>query len=170
MKTLKDELISSIPGHEISLNMVMEVAILAQENMHYKDLSDALFFSAASCLRSEFGNDIQKVFDFYAEHPEVNEIYASVIYKLMSLMKSVPPKNCSNCKKPIANCLDGKGITKENFVIGAKVNHIKAALLGIKLYLVEKVIGGFFKYEARCLDGKVYNGISLSSDYKYDCS
>ena len=101
--------------------------------------------------------NFNSVFDFYAEHPEVNEIYASVIYKLMSLMKSVPPKNCSNCKKPIANCLDGKGITEENFVIGAQVNDTIAALLGIKLYLVEKVIGGFFKYEARCLDGKVYN-------------
>merc|ERR1712098_1000152 len=125
VKTLKDELISNIPGHEISKNMVMEVAILAQENMHCKDLSDALFLSAATCLRSEFGNNIQKVFDFYAEHPEVSENYASLIYKLMSLMKSVTPKNCSNCKKPLANCLDGK-----NFVIGAKVNNAVAALLG----------------------------------------
>ena len=34
VKTLKHELISSIPGHEINKDMFLEVAMLAQENLH----------------------------------------------------------------------------------------------------------------------------------------
>ena len=167
VKTLKDELISSIPGHEIKKNMVLEVATLAQENLHLTDLSNALFFHAASCLKSEFGNNCQRVYEFYTG---LGETHALVVFKLMSLMMSVPNQNCLNCKNLIADCLGGLGITPNNFVPGAKVNPTYLPAVGkhSKVILVRK--RGTSNFDGKRLDAECVENLTLHPDYyTYDC-
>jgi len=168
VKTLKDELISSIPGHEINKNMVLEVAMLAQENLHFTDLSNALFFHAASCLRTEFGDKSQRVYEFYTG---LSETHALVVFKLMSLMMSVTNQSCLNCKNQMANCLDGLGITPDNFVPGAKFKiNLKnlPAKLGNVWILVEKI--GTNGFIGKSLNEKHVESLTLRPDYyTYDC-
>jgi len=119
---LGDELISFISEQEIDKNSVLEVATLAQENILLEDLSKALFMSATKCLRKEFGSSSKKVFDFYTDQPGIDESHALIIFKMMSMMKTVPNAPvCLNCKMPGDQCLDGVGISSANFVPGAKV-------------------------------------------------
>merc|ERR1712096_604152 len=81
------------------------------------------FLCATKCLKREFGDSIEKVYDFYTDQPGIDESHALVIFKIMSLMKTVSPPNltCLNCKMLKEQCLDGFVVSSTNFVPEAKV-------------------------------------------------
>ena len=164
VKVLKDEIITFIPEHKIKKKHVLEVATLAEKNIFHSELSQALYLSAASCLKSEFGGEIKRVYDFFTE-PGVNESHAIVIFKLMSMMKMVKRDNyCENCTMPTGRCLNGEGITFANFVPGAKVGFEER----VKMLVSIKSSSSFKRSR---LDGTDVQICDISYNmYKYQCS
>ena len=170
VKVLREEIITFIPEYKIKKEHVLEVATLAEENILNPELSQALYLSASTCLKSEFGGEIKKVYDFVTR-PGVNESHAVVIFKLLCMMKTVKIEHCENCTLPTANCLNGQGITFKNFVPGAKVNPTNLAVTGFQERVKRLVcVISDREFTGTRLDGTVVENLHLSPEYyKYEC-
>eukprot|EP00092_Neocalanus_flemingeri_P029234 GFUD01031737.1.p1 GENE.GFUD01031737.1~~GFUD01031737.1.p1 ORF type:complete len:274 (+),score=69.56 GFUD01031737.1:52-873(+) len=118
IEELREEIIASIPEHEVSEENLLDVAILAEDNLHHQPLSDTLYEVAASFLKNKFDSKIENVYKFFSE-TEASEVDGLVLVKMMARMMSLPDPMCENCKKTA--CLDGQVLTRENFVPGATV-------------------------------------------------
>eukprot|EP00092_Neocalanus_flemingeri_P018914 GFUD01020486.1.p1 GENE.GFUD01020486.1~~GFUD01020486.1.p1 ORF type:complete len:272 (+),score=62.46 GFUD01020486.1:53-868(+) len=164
IKDLKDEIMASIPEHEVSLENVLDIAILAEDSILHKPVSDALYEAAATFLRNEFKNKLDQAIEFLFE-TEANEVHALVIFKIMARMKNVEPaiSNCENCQQ--IPCLNGKRITCENFKAGAVVINIGS----LKIYELIGVPSALF-FSGRSLSNVSEISIRLlTPDYLYKC-
>jgi len=126
IEELRLDIIASIPEHVVSDQNFLDVAILAENNILYQRLSDALYDSTAFFMKKKFGGKIDKVFNFCSE-TDASGIHGQVIFKMIGRMKNLPnptptPK-CENCEQEQPSCLNGQVLTRENFVPGAKVVH-----------------------------------------------
>ena len=72
---LREEIINSITKHEVTDITVLEVAVLAEEYILHRPLSEALYDSASSFLKKKF--DV-KAFDFCSEN-EATELHGLVM-------------------------------------------------------------------------------------------
>merc|ERR1719452_224280 len=92
IKELRFEIITSIPEHEITIENVLAVAILAEENSHHYPLSEA----------------------------EASELHGFVLMKMMGRIKLIHSKECDNCKQ--VPCLNGQRVKcNSSVVVGTKV-------------------------------------------------
>jgi len=115
VESLRDEIIAKIPEHKVTKENVLSIAILAEENTVHRHLSDALYNSAANFVFKE--NGFKEQFDKFDLFCEENVKHSLVIFKLMERVKKM--NYCEKCKQ--SDCLDGKGLTLENFTPGARV-------------------------------------------------
>jgi len=115
---LREEIIASIPEHKVSDENVLDVAILAEANIHHQPLSDALYDAGAAYLLEKFKGKAGNVYKFCSEN-DASDITGLVVYKMLGRMEMMP-KECDNCQK--TPCLNGQTLTLENFVTGANVN------------------------------------------------
>jgi len=172
VKVLRDQIIISVPDHQVNRGNVLEIATLAEEVIHHEQLSQVLYQTAAVFLKGEFGRESKRVFDFCAEL-NVNETQAFAIFKMMSMMsgmKTVTDLNCENCKMPKSQCLNGEGITSINFVPGARVLPTQKANIGNRerVKRLVRVQGTMF---TGCKeDGTEVKELALLPDYyTYNC-
>eukprot|EP00092_Neocalanus_flemingeri_P054323 GFUD01063967.1.p1 GENE.GFUD01063967.1~~GFUD01063967.1.p1 ORF type:complete len:270 (-),score=63.86 GFUD01063967.1:19-828(-) len=163
IKDLKDEIMASIPEHEVTMENVLDIAILAEDSILHKPISDALYDAAATFLKIEFKDKLNQALQFFTE-TEANEVHAVVIFKVMSRMKNAICKNCQQ-----SPCLNNVGITEDNFVAGAEV--IDPTIGGWIVELVELVTqGAEFKFKGKWLeDGKIYKFTLNPEYYVYKC-
>jgi len=115
IEDLRDEIVASIPEHEVTKENVLEVGLLAEENVLHQELSEALYDAAAGFVKKVKG----AVNDLCADE---NEEHAVVIFKIINRSRKVKSELCGNCQQ--APCLTGQQLTSANFVKGAKVRHI----------------------------------------------
>ena len=117
---LRDQIITYIPEHKVSMVNVVDLAMLAEDFIVHPLLSEALYKAAAGFLKKTFSGSLDKALTFLAES-KANEKQAWVLYKLMVLIKSVhsKPSQCVNCQQ--LACLNGEGVTHNNFVQGTHV-------------------------------------------------
>jgi len=115
IKDLRDDIVAVIPQHEIKKENVLEVAILAEDNIPHVPLSEALY-EAAVCF--VFWNKEIILGDLCADG---NEEHAGVIFKLLNRVGKMKEKKnpCGTCQQ--TPCLNGQKLTKHNFVKGATV-------------------------------------------------
>eukprot|EP00092_Neocalanus_flemingeri_P037484 GFUD01040816.1.p1 GENE.GFUD01040816.1~~GFUD01040816.1.p1 ORF type:complete len:274 (-),score=42.39 GFUD01040816.1:15-836(-) len=119
LEDLKEGILAIIPEHEVNNENVLDVAILAEESILHQPLSAALYFAAPSFLKSAFNGKLEKAVDFCVEN-ESTELHGLVLFKMLATMKNIPdPDLCENCKQ--TPCLNGKTLTAQNFMPGAKV-------------------------------------------------
>jgi len=120
IKELRFEIITSIPEHEITIENVLAVAILAEENSLHYPLSEALYDVAAAFLKQKFANKVENVYNFFSE-AEVSELHGLVLMKMMGRIKFLPnKKECDNCKQ--VPCLNGQRVKcNSSAVVGTKV-------------------------------------------------
>merc|ERR1719452_361746 len=119
IKELRFEIILSIPEHEITIENVLAVAILAEENSLHYPLSEALYDVAAAFLKQKFANKVENVYNFFSE-AEASELHGLVLMKIMGRIKFLPnKKECDNCKQVL--CLNGQRVRCNSAVVGAKV-------------------------------------------------
>jgi len=119
---LRKQILTSIPEHKVSAENVMDVAILAEANTVYKPQSTALYDAGAACLFQKLQTKFD-VFQFCQETEETG-INCVPVVKMLARMNKMKPvemqsQECRNCKK--FPCLDGFGLTNQNFVVGANV-------------------------------------------------
>jgi len=124
IEELRLDIIASIPEHDVSDQNLLDVAILAENNILYQRLSEALYDSAAVFMKKKFGGKMDNVVNFCSE-ADASGIQGQVIVKMIGRMKSLPnpttnPK-CENCEQEQPSCFNGHVLTRENFVPGAKV-------------------------------------------------
>jgi len=120
IEDLRDEIVASIPEHEVTKENVLEVGLLAEENVLHQELSEALYDAAAG-----FVKDKSAVDDLCADE---NEEHALVIFKMINRCNKVINRSrkvkselCGNCQQ--APCLSGQQLTSANLVKGAKVTY-----------------------------------------------
>jgi len=120
IEDLRDEIVASIPEHEVTKENVLEVGLLAEENVLHQELSEALYDAAAGFVKVKGA-----VNDLCADE---NEEHAMVIFKIINRSNKVINRSrkvkselCGNCQQ--TTCLSGQQLTSANFVTGAKVTY-----------------------------------------------
>jgi len=117
IKDLRDEIVASIPEHEVTKENVLEVGLLAEENVLHQELSEVLYDAAAGFVKDKSAVD-NLCADGNGEHAEV---IFKIINRSNKVNRSIKVKSnfCGNCQQ--ATCLTGQQLTSDNFVKGAKV-------------------------------------------------
>jgi len=135
VKDLRRKIIASIPKHDndITEENVLDVAILAEENIHHKPLSEELYTAATVFLMKKFAGKLNNAVEFISQI-EATQANGLVLIKMIARMKEMTPtlSKCQNCKSD--PCLDRAVVSRENFVPGAKMTawHDDFILLNIK--------------------------------------
>jgi len=124
IKILMKESLKAILSKEITAENVVSVGLLADQNSVHKELADTLYVAAANGLSkmfdSEYGDEVVvKVQQFFheletAEAPTSTSSFQSLVKIMARVRKQAVCKNCRTTP-----CLNGKEITKENFVYGS---------------------------------------------------
>jgi len=120
IEELRLEIIASIPAHEITIQNVIDVAILAEENTHHQALSEALYDVAATFLRQKFDDKARNVYKFFSE-AEASERHGLVLMKVVGRINFLLNLECDNCKQVKESCLNGQPVKCDTGVVGAKV-------------------------------------------------
>ena len=111
IKDLRDEIVAVIPQYEITKENVIEVVILAEDNILHEPLSEALY-DAAVCFVF-----INKEIVFLDLCADGNDEHAGVIFKLLNKVGKIKKEknnHCGNCQQ--TPCLNGQKLTKQSFV------------------------------------------------------
>jgi hypothetical protein len=120
IKNLMEKILITIQAYKVIKENVMEVAVLGENNLFLPPLSDALYDSATIFLEKHFQNNLGKALAFFSE-TEATSINSRVLHELMSRINN--SSICSNCKQ--SPCLDGLGVSLENFAPDAKVAAVR---------------------------------------------
>ena len=147
-----------IPQHEITKENVLDVAILAEDNILHEPLSEALY-DAAVCY--VFVNKEIVFLDLCADG---NDEHAGVIFKLLNRVGKIKKEkiyNCGNCQQ--TPCLNGQKLTKQNFVKLATVIYDSS----VKAVLIQSNIGKTFSANLR--ETWITSNYNYSIPWKYSC-
>eukprot|EP00092_Neocalanus_flemingeri_P039889 GFUD01043445.1.p1 GENE.GFUD01043445.1~~GFUD01043445.1.p1 ORF type:complete len:203 (+),score=56.13 GFUD01043445.1:261-869(+) len=170
IKNLKSKIISSILEKKIIKEDVLEVATLAEAKKQSPELSEALYDIATLCLQADFKGRFEAVLDFFS-HNEGTETNAVAIYNIMARMNKVnslkSPK-CENCCQ--SPCLNRQGVTRDNFVPGARVTWVEDKghsqidrLMSIQDDSAQQFVGSL-------MDGSCCKNLTLKpTHYLYNC-
>jgi len=166
VKDLRREIIASIPKHIMTDENVLDVAILAEENIHHKPLSEELYTAAAGYLMKKFDGKLDNAVEFISI-TEATQANGLVLMKMITRMKEMTPitTKCQNCKSD--PCLDSRGLTRENFVPGAQVVD-NAGLFDIQQLLYVNSSKGTF--QGRLKDGRVLELVLNPFYFNYKCT
>jgi len=125
IKILMEESQRAILSKEITTENVLNVGLLADQNSVHGELAETLYEAAAIGLSKMFDGDVVKVQQFFheldaTEAPTSTSSFKSLV-KIMARVRKLAV--CKNCKG--TPCLNGRKITKENFVPGAAISRVK---------------------------------------------
>jgi len=120
IKALKKETLLAISNKGMTSEEILGVCVLAEQYSVHKELKETLQMATAQSLSTIFKGDLAKAIDFLAQLDidDSTPISAKSFAQLIARLMKIKPMVCHNCKS--SPCLTG-GITKENFVPGAKV-------------------------------------------------
>ena len=127
INVLKEETLKEIRSKEISPKNVLDVGLQADKHSAHEGLVEHLYEAAAASLSQKFNGYLDNVVEFYAEI-DASETKASTscksLLKIMKRVKKVRKRKlsspvCENCEN--SPCTKWKGLTRDNFVPGAKV-------------------------------------------------
>eukprot|EP00092_Neocalanus_flemingeri_P038748 GFUD01042190.1.p1 GENE.GFUD01042190.1~~GFUD01042190.1.p1 ORF type:complete len:277 (-),score=46.05 GFUD01042190.1:2-832(-) len=161
---LKDSIAKEVSAREIVSGNLLEVAKLAETNSHHEQLSSSLFNICFVFLRGSDQGTILDIFD----NEEVGEENSRTLHRLMAGAKRSKPDPsdiCKNCQHE--PCLDGKELTKCNFVVGASVSH---KFLGKRTRKTLKMNNYGVEYTIVEADGSVCNTSAKFSELSYMCT
>eukprot|EP00092_Neocalanus_flemingeri_P027025 GFUD01029306.1.p1 GENE.GFUD01029306.1~~GFUD01029306.1.p1 ORF type:complete len:273 (-),score=65.78 GFUD01029306.1:19-837(-) len=163
IEELRDKIIASIPEQEVTKDNVLGVAILAEDNILLQPLSETLYDVAARFMKKDFDGKLENALDIFTE---VNEKHALVIFKVMERVKKLKSPTCEHCKQ--FSCLNGQGVTHQNFVAGATVRYIHGkGYPGINKLI--KIVNEL-SFTGRKEDGTEITGLTLDpAYYEYKC-
>eukprot|EP00092_Neocalanus_flemingeri_P022846 GFUD01024772.1.p1 GENE.GFUD01024772.1~~GFUD01024772.1.p1 ORF type:complete len:276 (+),score=72.00 GFUD01024772.1:59-886(+) len=166
IEEMRRGIIAFIPEYKVTTENVMEVAILAEENILHQPLSDALYEAAALFLKNKFDGKLKNALNFYSEQ-EATELHALVIFKVMVRMKTIEDQEqkskCENCKQN--PCLNGQTLTYLNFVPGAIIEN---QLIGKLVSCRNSRNESSGKFTGSFEDGQIVEGLTLNL-YVYKC-
>ena len=121
---LKKEALLTISNKSIPASEVLGVGVLADLYSVHEELAETLQAAASRSLANEFEGDLKKTTDFFKQIDLVaNPISTNGLVHIMGRLTNVKQPVCENCKT--SPCLSGVGITRQNFVPGAKVSHVR---------------------------------------------
>jgi len=128
IEDLKMEMLEVIEKYKVQRSNVLEVAILAESKSHLDEFSKRLYRVVARFLLKYFKGDIQEVLKLFSEVKvdPTDPTNSYILHKLLVIiteLKASEPRQCINCKSQ--SCLDGKVLTKNNFVSGAMIRTMK---------------------------------------------
>jgi len=127
INVLKEETLKAIRSKEISPKNVLDVGLQADKHSAHEELVELLYEAAAESLSQKFNGDLDNVVEFYAEidaSATKSSTSCKSLVKIMKRVKKVRKRKlsspvCENCEN--SPCIKGKGLTRDNFVPGAKV-------------------------------------------------
>jgi len=132
IKILMEESLKAILSKEITAENVVNVGLLAEQNSVHEELAETLYDAAAKGLSKMFDSDygdevVVKVQQFFheletTESPTSTSSFKSLV-KIMARVRKLAVCVCKNCRT--TPCLNGKEITKENYVQGAAVSQVR---------------------------------------------
>eukprot|EP00092_Neocalanus_flemingeri_P007311 GFUD01007897.1.p1 GENE.GFUD01007897.1~~GFUD01007897.1.p1 ORF type:complete len:279 (-),score=52.61 GFUD01007897.1:20-856(-) len=163
---LKDSIVKEVSARKIVSGNLLKVAKIAETNSHLEPFSTSLFNICCVFLRE---SDHETIWDIF-EKEDVGEENSCTLHRLMASVKRSkpnPPDICKNCQhKP---CLDGKELTKLNFVTGAYVSRKFGAKQDTRKTL--KIDGDDgVEYTIVWADGRVTNTCDKFSKLSYKCA
>jgi len=167
IKDMESKILSNISEQKISKDDVLDVASLAEAYQFFPKLSEALYDVAALCLKEDFKGRFEAVFDFFSEM-EVTDTNSLVACKIMARMKRVKYSKCENCWH--SPCLNKKGLTKDNFVPGARVTWVSGKGHSQIDRLIKIQEGSPHKFFGFLKGGIMCSDLSLRpTSYLYNC-
>ena len=165
ISALKNEIIVTICKKEICDENVLDVAILAEKCIVLEEFSDNLYDRVAMFLMKKFDGKATNVFNFFSL-TEATQANGLVLMKLMARMHNMTSLACENCKA--SPCIDGVGITRDNFAAGARV--VSRVNGGQDVYKLLRVLDNN-KFSAVNKDGVLRAVWSLNPEfYAYKCT
>lgn len=115
---LRNRIIASIPEHDVTKDNVLDVALLAEENILHQPLSEALYDASASFVMKTEGVE----HEMFADE---NEKQAVVVFKIMNRVKKVKSgkvqMKSTFCRCLQVPCKNGEKVTSQNFVKGGRL-------------------------------------------------
>lgn len=136
INALKIETLLAIIKKDIPAEEILGVCVLMEQHSVHEELKETLQKTTAKSLSKIFEGDLGKAIDFLAqiEIDDSTPISAKSLVLLLAGMKKIKPTMvCGNCKS--YPCLTGVGITRENFVPGAKVSGVNGGNPNIDMLL-----------------------------------
>ena len=165
---LKEEINDAVSKKEISDENVLDVAIVAEQSKVHDQFSDKLFDRVGIFLLKKFAGDLDKALEFFSQcEATATPAKGLALMKVMARMKNMTPPLCENCKA--YPCMDGMGVTKLNFVAGARVRNVSGKGYS-EVDRLNRIIEHMGQFSAVMKDGALQSGWILSpAYYKYKC-
>jgi len=165
---LKEETLEAIKSKDISVDSVLNVGVLADQHSAHEELAETLYEAATQSLGKIFDGQLTKAIDFFSEiDADASPALCRSAVKMMAKLKKTPSTVCNNCKA--SPCLSGVGITRTNFVIGAKIS----AVPGSGLSTIDKIFdlnhNNSSEFKGSKKDGQVVNVTLHPTYYTYNC-
>jgi len=117
---MKDSIIDEVSSRKVVSGQVVEAAKVAENNVHLERFSDSLYSICSMFVKNNPGS-VLEIFN----SEEIGEENSCTLHRLMARAyrtQPIPPtQTCENCKEN--PCLHGEMLTKDNFVVGAKIYH-----------------------------------------------
>ena len=121
---------------------------------------------AVLCLKEDFRGRFESVLDFFSD--EATATNSVVMVKIMARMKKHKSSKCENCTQ--SPCLHRLGVTKDNFVPGARVTWVEDRghsqidrLIAVQDAAALRFVGGL-------KDGTCCKNLTLKpTHYLYNC-
>jgi len=117
----KDSIVKEVSSRKMVSGHVLEAAKVAENNVHLDKFSDTLYELCSVFVKDNPGS----IFEI-SDIEEVGEDTSFTLHRLLARANRTnptpppPSPNCDNCKHD--PCLHGQGLSKNNFVVGAKIN------------------------------------------------
>jgi len=167
INALKKEALSAISGKDILAEEVLDVCVLADQYSVHEELYETLQIAAAQSLSKIFAGDLAKAIDFFNQI-DINRtpISGKSLVQIMARVKKIKPTVCQNCKS--IPCLTGVGITRENFLPGAKVEGVNGGIHDIDK--LDRLNSSYGSFDGLDTQGRVRRNLTLSQNwYVYKC-
>jgi len=165
ISALKNEIIASIIKKEVLDENVLDIAIIAEMNVIQAEFSERLYDRVAQFLMKKFAGKLNNAIEYFSQ-TEATQANGLVLLKAMARMKTISPPLCENCKA--YPCMDGVGVSKANFVSGAKVANTGRGCNEVDKLV--RIIDHMNQFTAVMKDGDIQCGWSLSpAYYVYKC-
>jgi len=127
INALKKEALLAISKKGIPVEEILGVCALAEQYSVHDGLKETLLKTTAQSLWKIFKGDLKNALDFFSqiEVDDTTTNSAKSLVQLIASLKKIKQMVCDNCKSSLSLCLTGVGITRENFVPGAKVSGVE---------------------------------------------
>lgn len=169
INALKKETLIAIIKKDIPAEEIIGVCVLTEQHSVHEELKDTLQKTTAQSMMKIFEGDLGKAIDFLAqsEIDDTTPMSAKSLVLLLARMKKIKPLVCGNCKSN--PCLTDVGITRENFVPGAKVSDVNGGYPTIDMLLSLDDQDSEYFNGVDTAGGRHYNLLLSPNWYVYNC-